>query len=289
MSARHKSSKNSESSALTAKETESIEEQTSELAKAAAAVARNKENAAKAAAEKLARKQVKERKKAIKSLRLSDSKARKLLDMIDIGVAFHDVIKDNQGATVDYRLREVNQAFEETLELSAHEVIGSPASQIYGRRGQAPFLKNIATAMESGEAQGFEGSVKSTKGRLRFSIQPMDKDLFALTIEDASQEAKSRRRLAFLETRLKNLGEEHKKLGDELSEATARETQAQRTIKALQKELATAAKENASLAALLQRETSKTQRLEAAVEVATAVRDNLKALTGDLTEGLKAR
>ena len=175
------------------------------------------------------------------------------------------------------------------MELSADDAAGNPASSVYGKRGQAPFIKDIVESMEAGDARAFEGRVKSTQGRLRFSVQPMDKNLFALLVEDASQEAKARRRLAFLGTRLKNLSSEHSEVAAALNAARAEAGESQHTIKALQKNLDASTKESASMAAALQRESAKTQRLEAAVDVATVVRDNLKELTSNLSKGLRAK
>ncbi len=255
----------------------------------AEAVVTEKQASDKSAVEKRARKEAKERKKSIKALRLSDGTARKLLNMIDIGVAFHDLVRNKDGAVVDYRVREVNSALEAIIEIAADDAIGNPASKVYGKRGQAPFLKDIVESMETGEARTFEGSVRSIRGRLRFSVQPMDKNLFALLVEDASEEAKARRRVAFLGTRLKNLSAEHREVAAALGEARSEAKEMQRMINALQKKLAATTKESASMAAALQRESAKTQRLEAAVEVATGVRDNLKEITSSLSSALRAK
>lgn len=244
---------------------------------------------AMAAADKRARKEAKERKKTLKALRLSDSKARRLLNMVDIGLAFHDLVRNDEGQAVDYRVREVNPAFEAMLELSADAAVGNPASTVYGTRGKAPFIKDIAESIEAGEARAFEGTVRSIRGRLRFSVQPMDKDLFALLVEDASQEAKARRRTAFLETRLKTVSDERKQVAVALNDVQAEARDMRRQIKTLQKDLDMAVKEAGNTAAALQRESGKTQRLEAAVEVASLVRDKLRENASDLSKALKVK
>lgn len=241
-------------------------------------------------------KEAKELKKTIKALRLSNAKARKLLNVIDIGLAFHDLVRDADGKPVDYRLREVNPAFEAILELTAADTIGKLASKVYGKRGRAPFLRDISGSMEGGEAKVFEGTVRSTQGRLRFSMQPIDKDLFALLIEDATEEARARRRRAFLETRLKTVTRERKAALAELADFRAEAKKLNRHIKALQKDLDLALKESANRAAALESETvelnrerGKRARLEAALAAAAEVRNSLRGVASNLSKALKVK
>ncbi len=243
-----------------------------------------------------ARKESKELKKTIKSLRLSNTKARKLLNLIDVGLAFHDLLRNADGKPVDYLVREVNPAFETMLELAAIDAIGKPASKVYGKRGRTPFLKEINEAMVTGEALTFEGTVGSFQGRLRISVQPMDKDLFALLIEDASEAAKARRRRAFLETRLKTLTAERKEALVVLADTRSEVKKLNRQVKTLQKDRDAALREAANRAAALTRESvklaserEKRERLGAALTAAAEVRDSLKGITSDLSKILKSK
>ena len=258
--------------------------------------AAEEKNTVKADPEKNARKDSKELKKTIKSLRLSNTKARKLLNLIDVGLAFHDLLRNAEGKPVDYRVREVNPAFETILELTAFDAIGKPASEVYGKRGRTPFLKEINEAMVTGEALTFEGTVRSFQGRLRFSVQPMDKDLFAILIEDVSEAAKARRRRAFLETRLKTLTAERKETLAVLADTRSEVRNLSRQVKTLQKDRDVALKEAANSTAALKRESvklasegEKRKRLETALEAATEVRDSLRGITSDLSKALKAK
>jgi PAS domain-containing protein len=250
----------------------------------------------KSDAGKRARKQAKERKKTIKSLRLSDSKARALLNVIDVGLAFHDLVRDADGKPVDYRVREVNPAFEATLELVAVETIGDLASRVYGKRGRAPFLEDIVEAVETGEARAFEGTVKSVQGRLRFSVQPMEKDLFALLIEDVSEEAKTRRRLAFLETRVRTISGERKDGLVALAQAQSEAHDLRLQIKSLRANRDSALKQAASRTAAVEREALKVEqerkmreRVKSDLAAASEVCDNLNEIIGNLSRALKAK
>jgi PAS domain-containing protein len=242
------------------------------------------------------RKESKEFKKTIKSLRLSNTKARKLLNLIDVGLAFHDLLRDADGKPIDYRVREVNPAFEKILELAAFDAIGKPASEVYGKRGRTPFLKEINEAMATGEALTFEGMARSFPGRLRISVQPVDEDLFALLIEDASEAAKARRRRAFLETRLKTLTAQRKEALALLADARSEVRTLNRQVKSLQRDQDAALKEVENMAAALKRESAKLatesgkrERLEAALGAAADIRDSLRGITGDLSKVLKVK
>ena len=246
--------------------------------------------------EENARKESKELKKTIKSLRLSNTKARKLLNLIDVGLAFHDLLRNADGKPVDYRVREVNPAFETILELAAIDAIGKPASKVYGKRGRTPFLKEINEAMVTGEALTFEGTVGSFQGRLRISVQPMDKDLFALLIEDVSEAAKARRRRAFLETRLKTLTADRKEALAVLADTRSEVKKLNMQVKTLQRDRDAALIEVTNSAAALKRESvnlasesGKRERLEAALAAASEVRDSLRGITSDLSKALKAK
>jgi len=258
--------------------------------------AAEEKNTIEAGAEKNVRKDSKELKKTIKSLRLSNTKARKLLNLIDVGLAFHDLLRNAEGKPVDYRVREVNPAFETILELTAFDAIGKPASEVYGKRGRTPFLKEINEAMVTGEALTFEGTVRSFQGRLRFSVQPMDKDLFAILIEDVSEAAKARRRRAFLETRLKTLTAERKETLAILADTRAEIRNLSRQVKTLQRDRDVALKEAANSTAALKREgvklaseSGKRKRLEAALTAVSEVRDSLRGITSDLSNALKTK
>jgi len=186
-----------------------------------------------AEAKKKARKEAHKRRKLQKALRLDDKMFRRVLEGLDTAVAFHDLIKDGDGNLVDYQIREVNPAFEDLVELSTDEAVGKKASEIYGRRG-APFVNRIKEALDAEEVRSFDGSLRSTKAKLRFSVVPMGGKLFALMIDDVSDamraDSRARARRTFLENKVKALGEEGKGTQAKLTDAKLQ-------ISALQKQV----------------------------------------------------
>lgn len=183
-------------------------------------------------AKKKARKEAQKRRKLQKALRLDDKMFRRVLEGLDTAVAFHDLITDDNGNPLDYQIREVNPAFEDLVELSTDEAVGKKASEIYGRRG-APFVNRIKEALDAEEVRSFDGSLRSTKAKLRFSVVPMGGKLFALMIDDISDairaDSRARAHRTFLENKVKALSEEGKgtqaKLGDARSQISALQKQ----------------------------------------------------------------
>lgn len=186
-----------------------------------------------AEAKKKARKEAQKRRKLQKALRLDDKMFRRVLEGLDTAVAFHDLIKDGDGNLVDYQIREVNPAFEDLIELTTDEAVGKKASEVYGRRG-APFVNRIREALDAEEVRSFDGSLRSTKAKLRFSVVPMGGKLFALMIDDVSDamraDSRARARRTFLENKVKALGEEGKGVQAKLTDAKSQ-------ISALQKQV----------------------------------------------------
>ena len=255
--------------------------------KAAAEKAAAKE---KAAAEKVAEKAARKLKKRQESLHLSDSKVRDFVDANSAGIGFHEAVGNDDGDIVDYRILDINPAFEAVLAVEAATVVGGLGSQIYGK-GRAPFLADIAAAVESGEAASIEGTVKTTRTRLGISIQPMGNKRFALTISDVSEDLKARRRRNFLETRIKTVSAERNEIKATLN---ARMAELEPQVKTLTKNLAASEKKlsesNAAMArneTALKTEQDKRKKLQTDLTAASEARDRLKEVLGDLNNAVK--
>lgn len=256
-----------------------------EKAKPDGAAARKKKAAGKAAA-----KAAKKLKKLQESLRLSDSKMRDFVEGNGKGIGFHEAIYDDDDGIADYRVVDINPAYETLLAVAADEVVAGLASEIYGKR-RAPFLDDIAAAIDSGEPRYIEGTIKTTRKRLGITIQPMGKKLFALVVTDTSEDQRARRRRAFLETRVKTLTAERDDIKATLS---ARIGRLEPEVKTLKKDLAASEAElkttNPALSSAkkaLTKEQQKRKKLETDLAAASEARDRLKEVLGDLNKAVK--
>lgn len=83
---------------------------------------------------------ISDRKLAVEALRQSEQKFHSLYSAMAEGVALHELMLDADGKPVDYRLLDVNPAFESILGISRSSAVGRPASEVYG---ETPFLENF--------------------------------------------------------------------------------------------------------------------------------------------------
>ncbi|MCQ1537441.1 PAS domain-containing protein [Methanocalculus taiwanensis] len=85
----------------------------------------------------------------------SEGKFRGLFQIMKEGFALHEIIRDDDGNAIDYRIREVNPAFEEILSIPAEGAINKTASELYGAE-EPPFLDRYAKVADGGEPITFE-------------------------------------------------------------------------------------------------------------------------------------
>jgi PAS domain S-box-containing protein len=95
------------------------------------------------------------RKEAEEALRESEARFRSLFDNMTEGVALHEIIYDDQGIPLDYRIIATNPAFTVHTGLTAAQVRGRLASEVYGL-GEAPYLETFARVAHVGEPETFE-------------------------------------------------------------------------------------------------------------------------------------
>jgi PAS domain S-box-containing protein len=75
---------------------------------------------------------ISDRKKIEQDLKTSEAKFRLLFDTMTEGVALNEMVFDEQGEMVDYRILEVNKYFYQTADYKGKQVVNRLATQIYG-------------------------------------------------------------------------------------------------------------------------------------------------------------
>jgi PAS domain S-box-containing protein len=88
-------------------------------------------------------------KKAEQELRDSEEKFRTLFNTMTEGVALHEVIRDPKGNPVDYRIIDVNPAYEKHTGLPVGKAKGALGSELYGT-GTPPYLTEFASVLQTG-------------------------------------------------------------------------------------------------------------------------------------------
>ncbi len=95
------------------------------------------------------------RKQAEEAVRTSEERLRRLYAAMNDGLVLHEVVYNASGQAADYRLLDVNPAFERITGIPRERAVGALASALYGN-GAPPFLEIYARVAASGEAQSFE-------------------------------------------------------------------------------------------------------------------------------------
>jgi len=121
-------------------------------------------------------------KKAEDALRESEDKFRSLFEHMAAGSCVDEVIYEG-GKAVDYRVLDINSAFERILGVSRSQVIGVLASQIYGT-SNPPFLDIYSKVAETGEPAMFEAWFEPGKKYLQITASSPAKGRFSTVFTD---------------------------------------------------------------------------------------------------------
>ena len=86
-----------------------------------------------------------------KELKDSEEKFRLLFDNMDEGFALHQLVKNEKGEPVDYKIVDVNLPYEIILGIPVKKARGALASKLYGAN-EAPYLKEYAEVVKNKKA-----------------------------------------------------------------------------------------------------------------------------------------
>ena len=141
-------------------------------------------------------------KQAEEALRADEERLRKLYSAMNDGLALHEVVYDRAGRATDYRLLDVNPAFERITGISRERAAGALASALYGT-GVPPYLDIYARVAETGEPETFEVDFEPMRKSLRISVFSPAKGQFATVFADISERKRAeeviKRKRALLE------------------------------------------------------------------------------------------
>jgi PAS domain S-box-containing protein len=96
-----------------------------------------------------------ERKRAEEEVRQSEEKFRVLFTRMTEGSALHELVYDASGDPVDYRILDVNPAFERILGLKREDVMGKTSREVYGV-ATPPYFELYCLVAETGHPEDFE-------------------------------------------------------------------------------------------------------------------------------------
>ncbi len=126
------------------------------------------------------------RRKMEEALRENERKYRLLISSMTEGVALHEIVYNNRGDAVDYRIIDVNPAFEEHTGIPSDQAKGMLASELYGT-GSAPFLDLYVSVAEGGPTQNLEIQFAPMGKQFRVSVTSPRVGWFATIFEDVTE------------------------------------------------------------------------------------------------------
>jgi PAS domain S-box-containing protein len=119
-------------------------------------------------------------------LKASRERYERLFSAYIEGIALHEIVYDASCEPSDYRILEVNPAFEKIIGISREAVIGRLASEVYGTE-KAPYLDVYAKVAETGESTSFETFFAPMDKHFSISVFSPAKGQFATLFMDVTE------------------------------------------------------------------------------------------------------
>ena len=106
------------------------------------------------------------------------------------GVALHEMIYDDHGNAVDYRIVMTNHAYENHTGIIAEKAIGRAASELYGTV-TPPYIDIYGRVAETGESSNFAAHFQPMDKFFNISVFSPKKGWFATVFEDITEKKKA--------------------------------------------------------------------------------------------------
>jgi len=192
---------------------------------------------------------ISERKEAEKALRESEERFHSLYSSMSEGVCLHEILHDESGNPVDYRILDVNPAYEFITGITKPKAIGRLASELYRMR-PPPHLEAYTNVASSGQSTSFETYFPSINSHFSISAFSPQRGKFATVFRDITERKRAEDELKRYQEHLEEL----------VRERTARLEQEVRERKRVEQEIRTLNEE------LEHRVNERTAELENALE-----------------------
>lgn len=123
-------------------------------------------------------------------LKESEEKYHTLYSSMNEGICLQEIIHNKSGEAIDYKIIDVNPAFESITGLKRENVVGMKASKLY-KTDKLPRLDIYAKVAASGKPQSFETYVPAIKKHLSISAFSPAKGKFATLLTDITARKKA--------------------------------------------------------------------------------------------------
>ena len=140
------------------------------------------------------------RKQFEKALGESEKRFRALFDAMIEGVALHELLHDELGNAIDYRILNVNPAYLAHTGIRREDAVGRKASELYGT-GTPPYFDVYCDVVRSGTPVRFESYFEPMQKHFSISVFSPTKGQFATVFQDISERKRSEEALRENEAR----------------------------------------------------------------------------------------
>jgi PAS domain S-box-containing protein len=128
-----------------------------------------------------------ESKRVENTLKESEEKLRLLFKNMEDGMALCEIIPDDGKNALDYRILEINDAFERQLGVRRTSVIGKTGREAYNMTSPPPYLDVFARVANTGKPETFESYFPSVQKHFRISVYSPKKNQFAMIFYDITE------------------------------------------------------------------------------------------------------
>ncbi len=133
---------------------------------------------------------VTEKYKAEKALKSSEEQFRLLVSQMQLGLAVHEIICDQDGNPIDFRFLSVNKSYEELTGLKASDIIGKRALEVFPNT-ESYLISLYGQVALTGEPKQYESYSEEVDKYFSISAYSPKKDQFAVIMNDISEKRKA--------------------------------------------------------------------------------------------------
>jgi len=128
-----------------------------------------------------------ERKKADEALMENEAKFHSLFESMSEGVALHEIIFDQNGDAVDYKILDVNPAFGRHTGIDTENCKNKIASEFYGVKPIPPYFDIYKNVALTGQPVSYETFFPPLKKYFEISVFSPKKNFFATVFSDTTE------------------------------------------------------------------------------------------------------
>lgn len=142
----------------------------------------------------------------LRQLQESEGRLRKLYSAMSEGLALHHMVYDDSGKATDYRIVDVNPAFEAITGIGRDKAVGRLASELYGT-GSPPYSETYAKVADTGEPVEFETEFAPMAKSFHVSVFSPGKGIFATVFTDITERRQAEQALRESEEKFRALAQ----------------------------------------------------------------------------------